>query len=99
MGQAKRRRQQLGALYGTPAGAPPPDPQALARLAALPPLEAISATLSRADQIEALRLLRGPAGFRRSFRPARSMAGLAEVVIWGNGETVGVELAPIPAHA
>jgi hypothetical protein len=28
MGQARRRKQQLGAIYGTPAGSPPLSPQA-----------------------------------------------------------------------
>jgi hypothetical protein len=68
-----------------PTGRPSLAPSGLADLGSL---------LSGADRIEVAHLLNGSDAFRRSFRPVCSVDGLAEVVIWGDGEQAGVELVP-----
>jgi hypothetical protein len=97
MGQAKRRRDQLGSLYGTPEGSNRKLPS-LVDLAGLEPVDLLDATLCKGDKVEATRLLLDPnlKPFRRSFPPVPGFPGLAAVEVWGDGELAGVELIPHP---
>jgi hypothetical protein len=98
MGQAKRRQQQLGALYGTPEGSNADKATTTTRtLAQGGSLDLIGTLLTREDQIRVCQLLNGSVPrFRHSFTPVPG-AGCGEVVVWGDGELAGVELTPLPA--
>lgn len=96
MGQAKRRKQQLGPLYGTPAGrnAQPrvkePKPVALSA-------DLLKTFLSRDDQIEVANLLtKGPADWERRYSPVQAFAATTSaVIVRCAGEVAVVELVPL----
>jgi hypothetical protein len=94
MGQAKRRKQQLGALYGTPetsTSRPRIKPQRLASL------DLLSSMLSREDQTEVANLLNhGPVNWERSYTPLPAFAATtAAVIVRCIGEAAFVELVPL----
>lgn len=93
MGQAKRRRQQLGALYGTPAGTPrKPLPSGTVPVSA----ELLETYLSRDDQVSIVSLLRdGPPSWERRFQPVPEQSNtVAAVLIRCSGDLTTVELLP-----
>lgn len=95
MGQAKHRRQLLGALYGTPEGSNrPPVPPATGRPVSA---ELLEAYLNRDDRREVALLLRdGPANWERCYSPLpQHAAQVAQVVVRCIGELAEVVLEPI----
>ena len=98
MGQAKKRKEELGDLYGTPEGSNLrgkvvtllTDPDSLANYCL--------GILSSADQIEFCRLLEsGPASFSHSFDSVDPT--ISKVVLSANGEACSVELCPLIGKA
>jgi hypothetical protein len=93
MGQAKRRKQQQGALYGTPEGSN-------SRPRANPPkaasAEVLGAALSREDLVEVSHLLNhGPTNWERRYSPAPGLAlTTAAVIVRCAGEVATVEMVP-----
>ena len=102
MGQAKRRRQQLGALYGTPEGSnrPPQGPAVVLGPPALS-VELLNTHISRDDVREVVLLLRdGPTSWERSYQPLPEKADqIAAVVVRCDGDRVEVLLQPHPVPA
>jgi hypothetical protein len=97
MGQAKRRKQALGTLYGTPLGSNRlTEPPRTLNLESS--LEILSTYLSEADQRDAVLALRdGPALFERRYKPLPEHAEtVAAVTVTCNGMTAVVGLIPHP---
>lgn len=95
MGQAKRRKQQLGALYGTPEGSnrQPANPSTPAAL------DVLSAALTREDLTEVVELLNnGPEEWERRYSPRPDLASpTAAVIVRCIGDVAMVELVPATA--
>jgi len=103
MGQAKKRREKLGDMYGRHNSKEELDLIALSKIQAFRGVVALAPTtysadtlarlLSPADMLEAHRLITaGPASFYQSFKSVDST--ISKVILWASGETCGVELVP-----
>lgn len=94
MGQAKRRKQQIGALYGTAEGSNRRPPANAPKAASL---ELLSAALRREDLVEVSGLLNhGPTNWERSYTPSPALAQTtAAVIVRCTGEEVTVEMVPV----
>jgi hypothetical protein len=93
MGQAKRRKQQQGALYGTPEGSNSRPPASAPKAASI---DVLGASLSREDLTEVSHLLNhGPTNWERRYSPAPGLAlTTAAVIVRCTGEVATVEMVP-----